>query len=73
MKEDGGFEYGMDAVTPQRFVFTTLSRARAGAYRSWKLPPELVNSADFQAWARGMNGELVISLRELQKKMKVFL
>ena len=75
---DGGTEFGVDAVTPARFEFTTLSRARKSSpngriWQSYKLPPELVQSADFQAWARGNGGSVFMSLRELQTKMKAFL
>lgn len=71
-REDGGFEYGMDAVTPQLFHFTTLARASAKSYRSWKLPPSVIANPKFQAWANDHNRVGVFTLRQLQEKMKSF-
>ena len=70
MKSNGGFEFGMDAVTPVSWEFTTLARARKGAYVSFKLPAEVVGNADFQAWARGNGGRVIMSKRELVAKIK---
>lgn len=69
MKADGGFKYGMDAVTPVRFEFTTVARERKGAYRSWKLPAEVVARPEFQQWARENGGQYFGSLKSLQRLM----
>ena len=73
MKADGGWEYGMDAVTPVRFEFTTVARERKGAYKSWKLPPSAIKNPDFQIWARENGGQVVMSLRALTAKIKAFM
>lgn len=69
-KRDGGFEYGMDAVTPVRFVFTVNKSAPKFAYRSWALPANVISNDHFQSWARGANGQVFSSLRNLQSTIK---
>ncbi len=73
MREREGLEFGLDSVTPVPWTFTTLARATKGAQYSYKLPPEVIASADFQAWARGMGGYLICSLTELRHKIKAFM
>lgn len=74
---NGGTEFGVDSVTPVRFEFTSLSRVRKSSpngriWQSYKLPSEIVQSADFQAWARENGGTVFMSLRELRAKLKEF-
>jgi len=69
---DGGFEYGMDAVTPVAFEFTKLARARKGRAYSWSLPADLIESADFQSWVKVNKGRVFTSLNQLKRLMMEF-
>ena len=70
---DGGFEYGMDAVTPVAFEFTKLARARKGRAYSWSLPADLIESDDFQSWVKVNKGRVVFtSLNQLKRLMMEF-
>lgn len=68
---DGGFEYGMDAVTPVRFLFSVAKNLSAKRY-AWTLPDSVWKSPDFQAWARGANGGVICSLNELKQRLRLF-
>ena len=54
---DGGFEYGMDAVTPASWIFGR-ERSRK-VYRKWLLPPYM------HAWAK-QNPQWIGTYNELQ-------
>lgn len=72
VEDDGGFSFGMDEVTPVAFTFSTAkdSSKKRGVYRSWGLPDNVVKSEHFQAWARGANGRVFASLRDLRATLK---
>lgn len=72
VEDDGGFSFGMDDVTPVAFTFSTArdSSKKRGVYRSWGLPDNVVKSEHFQAWARGANGRVFASLRDLRATLK---
>jgi hypothetical protein len=62
----------MDAVTAVTFKFTPAKEsAKKYAYR-WSLPPAVIASPDFQAWARGAGGGVVCSLHQLRARLKAF-
>jgi hypothetical protein len=50
----GGFEFGMDVVTPAEFKLSPSKdvSGRKHVYASWSLPQWLIDNEKFQSWAR---------------------
>lgn len=70
VENDGGFTYGVDAVTPVTFRFLTRDMQR-GFYAVWQLPSDVIKSPHFQSWARGLVGHGVIAAKnELVRTIK---
>lgn len=62
---DGGFTFGMDAVTPQTFIFTRQKRTR-GIYRRWWLD---MNAA-LNRWVNSLpNKEYHGTYQQLQREV----
>ena len=69
---DGGFSFGMDSVTPVRFVFSNRDRTR-GIYRSFELPDSVTSNPEFQQFASRLPGNsIVASLNELRSMLKKY-
>lgn len=70
MLEREGLEYGLDAVTPVSWTFTTKKGGTARASYSYSLPADLVKSREFQTWARAAGGRVIMSLKSLKATLK---
>ena len=62
---DGGFEYGMDRVTPAWWRFSN-RRLRANVYREWTLPDYMIEWAKLRPNWFGTYNELCAVARSLR-------
>lgn len=66
---DGGFQFGMDAVTPVTFEFSTTEKKKY--YRCFALPNAVVRNDDFQTFAKN-SPRLVVTLNSLKSIVSAF-
>lgn len=70
--DDGGFQFGMDDRTPVLFKFSN-REMKKGVYRSFALPFNVTNNAEFQNFVKSLPGnQIVISLKDLRKQLSAY-